>query len=171
MPPNYESHIVPRRPYILPLQGCMILLSAVVVGLTAYAVSFNNVNNVNNGDDGNGAALCIVSFHLHQMSRDFFANYHPKAAATIVLVGYFFLTKIFEGVGVIYHRFLALFLIIAGFLCWIGVFITLTEKLAGTSTCVEQSNGIVTCTRKSDVAGMPWRGEMIAADAIAGVMW
>jgi hypothetical protein len=48
----------------------MILLSAVIVGLTAYAVSFNNVNNSDNGngsDDGNGFALGIVSFHLHQM--------------------------------------------------------------------------------------------------------
>ena len=64
-----------------------------------------------------------------------------------------------------------LLLIIAGFLCWIAVFITFTDKLAGTSTCVRQSNGIVTCTRKSDVDGMPWRNEMIAADVIAGVMW
>jgi len=178
MPPNYESHIVPRRPFILPLQGCMILLSAVVVGLTAYAVSFNNVNISDNGNgsdtvnggDGNGFALGIVSFHLHQMYGDLFANYHLKAIATIVLVGYFFLTEIVEGVGVTYHRFLVLLLILAGFFCWIAVFITLTEKLAGTSDCVKNSNGIVTCTRKSDVDGMPWRNEMIAADAIAGVM-
>ena len=69
MLPNYESHIVPRRPFILPLQGCMILLSAVVVGLTAYAVSFNvsNSDNGNGSDDGNGFALSIVSFHLRQM--------------------------------------------------------------------------------------------------------
>ena len=69
MPPNYESHIVPRRPFILPLQGCMILLSAVVVGLTGYAVSFNfnNSDNNNGSDDGNSFALGIVSFHLRQM--------------------------------------------------------------------------------------------------------
>ena len=55
MPYNYDSHIVPTPNFLTAIQGLTILTATAVIGLTAYALSFNGPDN------GNGWAEAVVS--------------------------------------------------------------------------------------------------------------
>jgi hypothetical protein len=50
----YTSHIVPTPKFLPVLQGAIILLSAAVIGLTSYGLSFSD------GSDGNSFGNAVV---------------------------------------------------------------------------------------------------------------
>ncbi len=54
MPYVYDSHIVPTPKFLIAIQGLIILTAAAVIGLSAYALSFNGPDN------GNGWASVFI---------------------------------------------------------------------------------------------------------------
>jgi len=56
MPYDYDSHIVPTPKFLIAIQGLTIVIASAVIGLSAYALSFNSP------DHGNGWANGVVSF-------------------------------------------------------------------------------------------------------------
>ena len=56
MPYDYDSHIVPTPSFLIAIQGLTVITAAAVIGLSAYALSFNGP------DHGNGWANGVVSF-------------------------------------------------------------------------------------------------------------
>lgn len=56
MPYDYDSHIVPTPTFLIAIQGLTVSAAAAVIGLSAYALSFNDP------DHGNGWANAMVSF-------------------------------------------------------------------------------------------------------------
>jgi hypothetical protein len=89
---------------------------------------------------------------------------------TIIAVGYMLISSLIRGASASFHRIAHLVLLVLAICLWGAAFISEAQSVGGRNICSVDMNGRWVCIWQNNFIGRPYRGTMIAAASLGGVV-